>query len=116
MPLSTYGILKGTVIGHLRDADDDHYQIQVKAGNTVHRIASNVKSSAPKAPSTVLFQSTTALPDQFMKDLQALVPGYRKLASKPGGLAIDGDLAAITLDSNRIHVYADGHIVTPTTG
>jgi uncharacterized protein YukJ len=89
MPVSTYGILKGTVIGHLRDADDDHYQIQVKAGNTVHRIASNVKSSAPKAPSTVLFRSTTTLPDQFMKDLRALVPGYRKLASKPGGLAID---------------------------
>ena len=89
MSLSTYGILKGTVIGHLRDADDDHYQIQVKAGTTVHRIASNVKSSAPNAASTVLFQSTTALPDKFAKDLRMLVHGYRKLASKPGGLAID---------------------------
>ena len=89
MALATYGVLKGTVIGHLRDADDDHYQIQVKAGNTVHRIASNVKSSAPKAPSIVLFQSTTALPAQFIKDLQALAPGYKKLPSKPGGLALD---------------------------
>jgi uncharacterized protein YukJ len=89
MSLSTYGILKGTVIGHLRDADDDHYQIQVKAGTTVHRIASNVKSSAPHAPSTVLFHSTTALPDKFAKDLRILVHGYKKLASKPGGLAID---------------------------
>jgi len=89
MPLSTYGILKGTVIGHLRDADDDHYQIQVKAGTTVYRIASNVKSSAPNAPSTLLFQSTTTLPDKFTKDLRALAPGYKKLASKPGGLAID---------------------------
>ena len=85
MPLSTYGVLKGTVIGHLRDADDDHYQIQVKAGNTVHRIASNVKSSAPKSPSTVLFASATTLPDQLAKELRALAPGYKKLAwSIPG--------------------------------
>ena len=89
MPLSTYGVLKGTVIGHLRDADDDHYQIQVKAGNTVHRIASNVKSSAPKSPSTVLFASATTLPDQLAKELRALAPGYKKLPSKAGGLAID---------------------------
>jgi len=98
MPLSTYGILKGTVIGHLRDADDDHYQIQVKAGTTIHRIASNVKSSAPNSPSTLLFQSTTTLPDKFTKDLRALAPGYKKLASKPGGLAID---------------YVRGGLVTP---
>ena len=26
---SPYGVLKGTVTGHLRDADDDHYQILV---------------------------------------------------------------------------------------
>ena len=89
MPLSTYGVLKGTVIGHLRDADDDHYQIQVKAGNTVHRIASNVKSSAPKSPSTVLFASATTLPDQLAKELRALAPGYKRLPSKAGGLAID---------------------------
>jgi uncharacterized protein YukJ len=89
MSLATYGVLKGTVIGHLRDADDDHYQIQVKAGNTVHRIASNVKSSAPKAPSTVLFQSITSLPEQLITGLRALSPGYKKLSSKPGGLAMD---------------------------
>ena len=74
MPLSTYGILRGTVIGHLRDADDDHYQIQVKAGTTVYRIASNVKSSAPNAPSTLLFQSTTTLPDKFTKRLAGTRP------------------------------------------
>jgi uncharacterized protein YukJ len=89
MPLSTYSLLKGTVIGHLRDADDDHYQIQVKAGDTIYRIASNVKSSAPKAPSTVLFQSITTLPDALVKNLRAFAPGCKKLASKAGGLAID---------------------------
>lgn len=89
MPLATYGVLKGTVVGHLRNADDDHYQILVQAGKTLHRIASNVKSSAPKAPSTVLFASTTTLPKALTGGLTALEVGYRKLASKPGGLALD---------------------------
>jgi uncharacterized protein YukJ len=88
MPLN-YGILKGSIAGHLRDADDDHYQILVRTGSTVWRIASNVKSSAPKAPSTVLFHSSTALPDNFKAALEALAPGFKKVPSKPGGIAID---------------------------
>ena len=89
MALDRYGVLKGTVTGHKRDADDDHYQILVSAGNTVHRIAVNVKSSAPKAPSTLLFIALTKLPDPFVAGLRALKPGYAKLPSKPGGLALD---------------------------
>jgi uncharacterized protein YukJ len=89
MSLATYGILKGTVAGHLRDADDDHYQILVHAGKTLHRIASNVRSSAPNAPSTVLFSSATSLPKALTDALTALPPGYKKLPSKPGGLALD---------------------------
>jgi uncharacterized protein YukJ len=89
MTLAAYGVLKGTVLGHRRDADDDHYQILVQAGKALHRVAINVKSSAPNAPSTVLFASTTALPDAFKQGLVALSPGYRKLTSKPGGLALD---------------------------
>ena len=84
-----YGVLKGTVAGHLRDADDDHYQILVHPGSAVHRVASNVKSSAPKAPSIVLFQSTTSLPDELIQGLRELKPGFKKLGSKPGGLAMD---------------------------
>jgi uncharacterized protein YukJ len=84
-----YGVLKGTVAGHLRDADDDHYQILVHAGTTVFRIATNVRSSAPKAPSVVLFQTTTSLPDDFIKGLRELSVGFKKLPSKPSGLAID---------------------------
>ena len=60
MPLSTYGVLKGTVLGHLRHADDDHDQLLVEVGGVMNRIAVNVKSSAPNAPSTVLFQTVTA--------------------------------------------------------
>jgi uncharacterized protein YukJ len=89
MAITTYGLLKGTIIGHLRDADDDHYQILVKAGSTLHRIASNVKSAAPNAPSTVLFQSITSLPKELAAQLRAVAPGYRKLPSKKGGLAQD---------------------------
>ena len=89
MPLTTYEVLKGSVVGHLRNADDDHYQILVRADKTLHRIASNVKSSAPKAPSTVLFLSTTSLPRPLTEALKALPTGYRKLPSKPGGVALD---------------------------
>jgi hypothetical protein len=38
MPLRKLGVLAGKPIGHLRDADDDHYQILVKADNMLfHR-------------------------------------------------------------------------------
>ena len=89
MPLSTYGVLKGTVLGHLRNADDDHYQLLVEASGVMNRIAVNVKSSAPKSPSTVLFQTVTALPTAFTAALLTLPAGYRKLPHAAGGLAID---------------------------
>jgi len=89
MALERYGVLKGTVTGHKRDADDDHYQILVSAGHAVHRIAVNVKSSAPKAPSTLLFIAKTKLPDPFVQGLEGLKPGYTRLASRPGGIALD---------------------------
>lgn len=82
-----YGVLKGTVTGHLRDADDDHYQILVSAGNTMHRIAVNVHSSVN--PPDLLFQSLTTLPASLTGALTALPPGFKKLSSKPGGLAQD---------------------------
>jgi uncharacterized protein YukJ len=89
MSLSKYGVLKGTVIGHLRDADDDHYQILVKAGSTLSRVAVNVRSAAANAPSTVLFTSLTTLPKTYTTKLQALPLGYSKLASQPNGVALD---------------------------
>ena len=89
MPLSNYGVLKGTVIGHLRDADDDHYQILVQAGKTLYRIAINVKSASPKAPSTLLFTSLTALPKAYTNQLHALKIGHTKLSSKKDGVALD---------------------------
>jgi uncharacterized protein YukJ len=82
-----YGVLKGTVTGHLRNADDDHYQILVSAGNTMFRIAINVHSGLN--PPDLLFQSLTSLPASVTEQLTALPPGFRKLPGKPGGLAQD---------------------------
>src|ERR1051325_4227833 len=87
MATLNYGVLKGTVTGHLRDADDDHYQILVSAGNTMFRIAVNVKSSLK--PPDLLFQSLTSLPASLTQQLTALPAGFKKLPSKPGGLAQD---------------------------
>jgi len=89
MPIANYGILKGTVIGHDRDADDDHYQVLVRAGRTLHRVAVNVKSSAPKSPSTLLFTSSTSLPAAMTEALRKLPAGFQKLPSRAGGLALD---------------------------
>jgi uncharacterized protein YukJ len=94
----TYGVLKGTVTGHLRDADDDHYQILVSAGKTLHRIAVNVHSTLN--PPDLLFQSLTSLPPGLSALLSALPAGFKKLSSKPGGLAQDfvrGGLIATNL-------------------
>ena len=86
MPVN-YGVLKGTVTGHLRDADDDHYQILVSAANTMYRIAVNVESSMK--PPDLRFQSLTSLPSSLTHDLTMLPPGYKKLPGKPGGIAQD---------------------------
>ena len=82
-----YGVLKGTVIGHLRDADDDHYQILASAGDTMYRIAVNVRSSLK--PPDLRFQRLTVLPVALTSQLTAARVGFTKLTSKPGGLAQD---------------------------
>jgi uncharacterized protein YukJ len=89
MPLANYGVLKGTLVGHTRDADDDHYQLLLRAGKNMYRVAVNVKSSAPNAPSTLLFHSSTALPASYTALLEAAKPGFTKVASRAGGLAMD---------------------------
>ena len=86
MPIN-YGVLKGTVTGHLRDADDDHYQILVSAANLMYRIAVNVHSTLK--PPDLRFQSLTSLPSSLTHELSVLPPGYKKLPGKPGGIAQD---------------------------
>jgi len=82
-----YGILKGRVTGHLRDADDDHYQILVEANGAMFRVAVNVHSSV--SPPDLKFQTLTQLPQALRDALVASPMGFTALASKPGGLAQD---------------------------
>ena len=82
-----YGVLKGTVVGLVREPDDDHYQIRVSTDTTTFRIAVNVKSSL--TPPDLLFQRVTFLPAPLTRKLAALPRGFKKLISKPGGLLQD---------------------------
>jgi uncharacterized protein YukJ len=82
-----YGVLKGTVTGHLRDADDDHYQILVNAGGVMHRIAVNVHSSL--SPPDLKFQMLTALPKALRDGLGACKIGFSPVKSQPNGIAQD---------------------------
>jgi len=107
MPLKRYGVVKGTPIGHLRDADDDHYHILIRAGSALHRIAVNVKSAAPNAPSTLLFLTTTAVPAELKTGLRALSNGYKPLPSKAGGLAQDYVRGGIVKPANMQPVPPD---------
>ena len=107
MPLSQYGVFKGNIVGHLRDADDDHYQLLVKAGRQLWRVAVNVRSSAPKSPSTLLFQSVTTLPAAFTQAMAALPAGWRKLPSRAGGLAQDCVRGGIVKPARMVPVPPD---------
>ena len=89
MPIHRYGVLKGRVIGRLRDADDDHYQVLISDGKTQYRIAVNVKSKATNAPSSLLFVSKTSLPATLTAGLKKLKKGVTELKSKPGTVAQD---------------------------
>jgi uncharacterized protein YukJ len=82
-----YGVLKGTIAGHLRNADDDHYQILISGGSTMFRAAVNVQSSLQ--PPDLRFQSLTSLPAPLITQLSDLKAGFTKLPSKPGALAQD---------------------------
>src|SRR5438552_10372717 len=82
-----YGVLKGTVTGHLRDADDDHYQILVNAGGVMHRIAVNVHSSL--SPPDLKFQTLTTFPKALRDGLTACKVGFSLVKSQPNGIAQD---------------------------
>lgn len=82
-----YGVLKGTVTGHLRDADDDHYQILINANGVMYRIAVNVHSSV--SPPDLTFQMLTSLPKALREGLIDCKVGFSPVNSRPGGIAQD---------------------------
>ena len=87
MPLKKYGVLKGSVVSTLVGADDDHYQIKVKAGSQFFRIAVNVKSKA--APSEVMYCVDEDFQWNAFTKLKKLGEGFTKLPSKSEGIALD---------------------------
>ena len=89
MPKKKYGVLKGTILGHVRDANDDHYQILVRAGRDLFRVAVNMKSATRKAPSDLKFQMIAQLPNEMIKRLGTLGEGFTALRSTTDGLALD---------------------------
>lgn len=88
MPLKQYGVLKGWITHRLRPkSNKDHYQILVTDGAALHRIAVNVLSKVQ--PSQLLFFTTNDLPAALRSQLKKLPAGFTKIASKPGGSALD---------------------------
>jgi len=105
MPLKSYGVLKGEIIGSLPEADDDHYQIMVQVGSQRWRIAVNVKSQAK--PSEVLYVGQVGLPAALTKGLSALKSGFTPLKSVSGGLAQDFVRGGLVKPSDMIPLPAD---------
>src|SRR5436190_17657702 len=88
MPIKGYGVLVGRAIQRrLGTGDSPHYQIEMIDEATDYRIAVNVKSS--ESPSEVEFLVDEHFQHPILTDLAALPSGFKPLASKPGGVALD---------------------------
>ena len=89
MPLEQYGVLRGKAIGAKREDNQStpHYQVHLLGSDVHYRIAVNVKSQ--KSPSELLF----LIDDNFQHPVTAHLPdlaeGFTRLASSPGGQALD---------------------------
>lgn len=88
MPLSSYGVLKGRPISsRLGAGSSPHYQIHMVDETTDYRIAINVKSKL--APSELLYLIADNFRHPIINELAMLSPGFTRLASAPGGPALD---------------------------
>jgi uncharacterized protein YukJ len=88
MPLNGYGVLKGRPIHKvLGTGKNPHYQIHVVDDATDYRVAVNVKSQ--ESPSEVEYLVDTAFQHPVTAPLHELAPGFHRLQSKPGGVAVD---------------------------
>ncbi|EFC85944.1 DUF2278 family protein [Parafrankia sp. EUN1f] len=93
MSLDRYGVLKGRVLDHRREPDDDtpHYQILID-GDGSARAAVNVLSSGQESDpkmSELLYVAVEDFQHPILADLEKLKDGYKELDRKPGGLALD---------------------------
>jgi uncharacterized protein YukJ len=88
MPLKNYGVLKGRPISsRLGAGSSPHYQIHLVDNTTDYRIAVNVKSQL--SPSELLYVVADDFRHPILDVLKTLAPGFTRLASTPGGSALD---------------------------
>lgn len=88
MPLKSYGVMKGRVIGSRPGTGPSpHYQINVVAGSTQYRVAVNVKSQL--APSELLYLVVENFQHPLTVGLSELSHGFSEVPRRPGGIALD---------------------------
>ena len=90
MPVQDYGVLKAHPLESRKGTSSSpHYQIHVleQPAGTHYRIAVNVLSQVQ--PYNLLYHVVDNFTYSTLPDLLQLPDGFTKLASKPGGLAID---------------------------
>ena len=87
MPINNYGVLKGKAKDTREgQGKSPHFQVKV-SDHEKFRIAVNVKSQVE--PSTLLYYLDENFDHPILKYLQPLPFGFKKLESKPGGMALD---------------------------
>ncbi|WP_077730061.1 MULTISPECIES: DUF2278 family protein [unclassified Methylocaldum] len=88
MPLKNYGVLRATPVDrHLGTGDNPHYQILAVDDQDRYRLAVNVKSKL--WPSELSYLIVPHFRHPITESLEQLEPGWHKLPSKPGGVALD---------------------------
>jgi uncharacterized protein YukJ len=89
MPLSRYGVVRGTVAGVYRERQEErpHYQIHVLGGSTAFRVAINVENQRPL--SELLFLVDDDFRHPVITALPPLQPGFTRLRPRPGSIALD---------------------------
>ena len=94
MPLNNYAVLKGRPINNrLATGASPHYQVLISENGTLHRVAVNVQS---QDGSEVQFLVRSRFQHPITDPLAEISEGLHKVASKPGGIALDfirGNLA-----------------------
>ena len=100
MPLKNYGVLKGRPISsRVGVGSSPHYQIHIVDNTTDYRIAVNVMSQL--SPSELLYLIDDDFRHPVLENLKTLAPGFTRLASQPGGRALDY-IRANLFDRNQL--------------
>lgn len=89
MPLSSYGVLKAAPSDFAREPGGDHFQIHASALGVHWRVPVKVAIARDTDAAMPLFYWDTALPGDMAQALEALKPGFHRLAPGASSLALD---------------------------